>query len=211
VTQVIANPGELTALRDTLCEQETATSADGHLRIRLCLGASCIASGAEKVKKALQRELADRQLQDKVSIVGTGCMGPCSGGPVMMIGDVFYEKVQPQDVKDIVVEHVGRGNVVDRLTHKRPDGRSVPNAADMDFFKRQKKILLGNCGLIDPQRIEDYIARDGYQALARTLEQGDPDAVIATIPEAGHVTSLEAPGAVNAIIRHFVEGLEPIG
>ena len=66
-------------------------------------------------------------------------------------------------------EHLGRGRVVERLTHKRPDGRAVANAADMDFFKRQKKIVLRNCGQIDPQRIEDYIARDGYQALAKVL------------------------------------------
>ncbi len=185
MTQVIANPGELTALRDALCEQEAASLADGHLRIRLCLGASCIASGAEKVKKALERELADRQMLDKVSIVGTGCMGPCSGGPVLMIGDVFYENVKPQDAKDIVVEHVGRGRIVERLTHKRPDGRSVPNAAEMDFFKRQNKILLRNCGEIDPQRIDSYIARDGYQAFARTITRNDADEVIKTMRTSG--------------------------
>ena len=105
-----------------------------------------------------------------MSIVGTGCLGPCSGGPALMIDDVFYENLRPQDAKEIVVEHLGRGRVVERLTHKRPDGRAVANAADMDFFKRQKKIVLRNCGLIDPQRIEDYIARDGYQALAKVLD-----------------------------------------
>ena len=84
-----------------------------------------------------------------------------------MIDDVFYENLKPQDAKEIVVEHLGRGRVVERLTHKRPDGRAVANAADMDFFKRQKKIVLRNCGVIDPQQIDDYIARDGYQALAK--------------------------------------------
>ncbi len=78
-------------------------------------------------------------MQQRVSIVGTGCLGPCSGGPALMIDDVFYEKLSPQDAKDIVTEHLGRGRVVERLTHKRPDGRAVANAADMDFFKRQKK------------------------------------------------------------------------
>ena len=70
----------------------------------------------------------------------------------------------------MVTEHLLRGQVVARLTHKRPDGRNVANAADMDFFKRQTKIVLRNCGVIDPQRIEDYIARDGYQALAKVLD-----------------------------------------
>ena len=88
-----------------------------------------------------------------------------------MIDDVFYENLKPQDAKDIVAEHLGRGRVVERLTHKRPDGRAVANAADMDFFKRQKKIVLRNCGVIDPQRIEDYIARDGYQALAKAARR----------------------------------------
>ena len=84
-----------------------------------------------------------------------------------MIDDVFYENVRPEDAAEIVREHLVKGRVVDRLTHKRPDGRVVPQAADMDFFKRQTKIVLRNCGVIDPQRIEDYIARDGYQALAK--------------------------------------------
>lgn len=185
MTQVIANPGELTVLRDALCEKEAAASADGHLKIRVCLGASCIASGAEKIVKSLERELAERQLQDKVSIVGTGCMGPCSGGPVLMVGDVFYENIKPQDIKDIVVEHIGRGRVVEHLAHKRPDGRPVPNAAEMDFFKRQKKILLRNCGQIDPQKIEDYIARDGYQALAGILQKNDAEDVIETMLTSG--------------------------
>ena len=185
MTQTIANPGELTALRDTLREQEAAATADGRLCIRICLGASCIASGAGAVVEALERELADRQLRDKVDIVGTGCMGPCSGGPVLMVGDVFYENIRPQDVEAIVVEHIGRGRVVDRLVHKRPDGRSVPGAAEMDFFSRQKKILLRNCGQIDPRRIEDYILRDGYQALASVLAKNDGEEVIATLRTSG--------------------------
>ena len=146
MSQPIANATELTNLRDALRSEAAKREADGHQCIRVCLGASCIASGAVKVKKALESELADRGMKDKVSIVGTGCLGPCSGGPAVMIDDVFYEKLTPQDAKDIVVEHLGRGHVVERLTHKRPDGRAVADAADMDFFKRQKKILLRHCG-----------------------------------------------------------------
>ena len=102
-----------------------------------------------------------------------------------MIDDVFYEKLRPQDAKEIVSEHLGRGRVVERLTHKRPDGRAVANAVDMDFFRRQKKIVLRNCGLIDPQRIEDYIARDGYQALAKALTGNSPETVIETMRVSG--------------------------
>ncbi len=188
MTEVIASINELRALRDVLRLEQQEALAKGHKCIRICLGASCIASGALKVKAALEEELAERQMrqvQETVSVVGTGCLGPCSGGPAMMIGDVFYEKLRPQDAKDIVVEHLGRGRVVERLTHKRPDGRAMANAAELDFFKRQKKILLGNCGLIDPQRIEDYIARDGYRALAKILEQNDPEQVIETLRTSG--------------------------
>ena len=109
MTQTIANVKELTALRDSLQAKIAASSAKGCKQIRICLGASCIASGALNVKAALEKELADRDMQQKVTIIGTGCLGPCSGGPALMIDNVFYEQLKPQDAKDIVVEHVGRG------------------------------------------------------------------------------------------------------
>jgi len=185
MTQPIANAKELTALRDAERAEEARRKAEGRKIIRVCLGASCIASGALKVRDAIEKELDDRAMRGNVSLVGVGCLGPCSGGPVVMIDDAFYEKVAPQDAKELVTEHLGRGRIVERLAHKRPDGRTVARAADMDFFRRQVKIVLHNCGTIDPQRIEDYIARDGYQALARVLEQNDPDAVIETVRASG--------------------------
>ncbi len=189
----IATITELSARRDALRAELAAQAATGHKRIRLCLGASCIASGALKIKESLEREIADRGMQRHVSVIGTGCLGPCSGGPALMIDDVFYEQVKPQDAKDIVAEHLGRGKIVERLTHKRPDGRAVANAADMDFFRRQKKILLRNCGMIDPQQIDDYIAADGYQSLAKAVTQNDPEAVIETM----HVSGLRGRGGAG--------------
>ncbi|MCE5302868.1 MAG: NADH-quinone oxidoreductase subunit NuoF [Planctomycetaceae bacterium] len=185
MTQIIANAKALATLREALRAEQARQQAAGHQQIRLCMGAGCIASGSLKLREALEKELADRQMQDRVSIVGTGCLGPCSAGPVLMIDDVFYERVVPQDAADLVAEHLGRGRIVERLTHKRPDGRAVPNTADMDFFKRQTKIVLRNCGRIDPQRIEDYIARDGYKALADVLTQNNPEAVIETMRASG--------------------------
>jgi NADH-quinone oxidoreductase subunit F len=185
MTQAIATLTALTALRDAVRAEKAQRKSEGHKEIRICLGASCIASGALKVQEALQEEIATRQMGQRVSIVGTGCMGPCSGGPAVMIDEVFYENLRPQDAKDIVVEHLGRGRIVERLTHKRPDGRVVPNMVDMDFFKRQKKIVLRNCGTIDPQRIEDYIACDGYQALGKILAENNPDNVIETMRVSG--------------------------
>ncbi len=193
MTQTIASVHELTSLRDALQAKIAAAQAKGCKQIRICLGASCIASGALKVKAALDKELSYRNMEEKVTIVGTGCLGPCSGGPAMMIDNVFYEHLTPQDAKDIVVNHIGRGKVVERLTHKRPDGRSVAIAADWDFYKRQKKILLRNCGVIDPQKIDDYIARDGYQALAKAVTQNDPAALIETM----HVSGLRGRGGAG--------------
>ena len=193
MTQTIANPNELNALRGALQAKLAAAAAKGCKQVRVCLGASCIASGALKVKAAIEKELAYRNMEDKVTIVGTGCLGPCSGGPAMMIDSVFYEHLKPQDARNIVVDHVGRDRIVERLTHKRPDGRSVANAADWDFYKRQKKILLRNCGVIDPQQIDNYIARDGYQAIAKTVTQNDPEALIETM----HCSGLRGRGGAG--------------
>ena len=146
---------------------EGGPGARGRTPIRICIGASCIASGALEVRAGLETELEAAGFGDKAVIEEPGCLGPCSGGPVVMIDDVFYENLQPEDGGEIVREHLVKGQIVERLTHKRPDGRIVARLDDMDFFRRQTKIVLRNCGRIDPQRIEDYIAGDGYQALAK--------------------------------------------
>ena len=181
----IANAEQLNAVRDARRAEQAARAAAGCKTIRLCAGAGCIASGSMALKSALERELAKCGLSETVSIVGTGCLGPCSAGPVIVVDDVFYERLKPQDAAELVSEHLLRGRPLARLTHKRLDGRSVPNANDIDFFKRQTKIVLRNCGVIDPTQIEDYIARDGYQALARTLAGKDGEGVIATLKTAG--------------------------
>ncbi|MEN6495304.1 MAG: NADH-ubiquinone oxidoreductase-F iron-sulfur binding region domain-containing protein [Thermoguttaceae bacterium] len=181
----ITTAEQLTAVRDAVRQQKAELVASGHKQIHLCMGASCIASGALRVKAALEKELQDRSIAGWVSIVETGCLGPCSAGPALKIGDVFYEHLRPEDARDLVTEHVLKGRVVDRLTHKRPDGRSVPGAGDMDFFKRQTKIVLRNCGQIDPQKIEDYIGQDGYQALAKVLSERNSETVIETLKVSG--------------------------
>src|SRR5208282_6000509 len=138
-----------------------------------------------EIKQAIEAELQRCGAQGGVSIIGTGCLGPCSAGPTLKIDDVFYENVKPQDGSALVSEHILRGRIVSRLTHRRPDGRNVANAAEMDFFKRQSKIVLRNCGEIDPQRIEDYIARDGYQAFAKVVAGNSPGDVIETMRVSG--------------------------
>ncbi len=181
----IADAGQLAALRDAIRAEQKEAIAAGRKRIRVCMGASCIASGSLQIKAALEREIEDRDVRGRVAIVETGCLGPCSAGPAIMVGDVFYENVKPQDAAEIVAEHLVKGRVVERLAHKRPDGRHVPAAADVDFFKRQTKIVLRNCGRIDPRRIEEYVAEDGYGALAAALEANDPQQVIDTLKASG--------------------------
>jgi len=185
MTRTIASVEQLNALRDEVRDQAAARAAAGHTEVRLCAGAGCIASGEPALKANLEKELAHRGLQDKVSIIETGCLGLCAAGPVVRIGDVFYERLKAEDAQELVAEHIVRRRVVERLTHKRADGRGVSKAADIDFFKRQTKIVLRNCGEIDPTRIEDYIGAGGYQALAKTLTQNNPEAVIETLRTSG--------------------------
>jgi NADH-quinone oxidoreductase subunit F len=181
----IGSVEQLNALRDGTRAEQQRLAAANHKRVLLCAGAGCIASGSLQVKESIEKELHLRGIEKKVTIVETGCLGPCAAGPVLMVDDVFYEKVKPQDAAELVAEHLIRNRPVHRLTHKRADGRAVPNSREIDFFRRQKKIVLRNCGLIDPQRIEDYISRDGYQALAKVLTQKDPEAVIQTLKVSG--------------------------
>ena len=185
MTGKIATIEALTALRDALRHQQAKAAAAGHKQIRICMGAGCIAAGSLAIKDAVENELREQGLEDKVSVIGTGCLGPCSSGPAMMIDSAFYGNVTPQDCKEIVSVHLVKGRVVGRLTHKRPDGRDVSSTDEIDFFRRQQKIVLRNCGLIDPRHIEDYIARDGYQALARVLAANQPDATIETLKTSG--------------------------
>ena len=175
---------QLVALRDRVREEKAAQASDGCTPIRICLGASCIASGALEVQQALQTELEAAGFGDKAVIEEVGCLGPCSGGPVVVVGDVFYENLKPEHCGEIVRSHLVKGQIVERLAHRRPDGRVVAKLEDMEFFRRQTKIVLGRCGRIDPKKIEDYIADDGYQALAKAL-QGGPDAVLSEMETSG--------------------------
>jgi NADH-quinone oxidoreductase subunit F len=185
MSQIIATPQQLTEVRDRVRSEQAAKKAAGHKCVRICMGAGCIASGAEQIKQSIEAELQRNGIRDGVSVIGTGCLGPCSAGPTLLIDDVFYENVKPQDGAALVNDHVLRGQIVARLTHRRPDGRKVAHAAEMDFFKRQAKIVLRNCGVIDPQQIEDYIARDGYQALAKVVADNRPSEVIETMRSSG--------------------------
>ncbi|MFB3892831.1 MAG: NADH-quinone oxidoreductase subunit NuoF [Phycisphaerae bacterium] len=155
--------------------------------ILVCTGAGCIASGAMEVSDALRDGVRKHGLDDEVKVIETGCLGPCVVGPVAAVypDGVFYQNIKPDDADEIVSEHILKGRVVERLVHKAPAGAAVPAMHDISFFKKQVKIVLRNCGVIDPLKIEEYIARDGYASLAKVLTEMTPEAVIAEVKKSG--------------------------
>jgi NADH-quinone oxidoreductase subunit F len=140
--------------------------------VRVCMGGSCLASGAKEIAEALRTEIHKAGLAGQVAVCEAGCMGPCVRGPVLRVGpdDVFYQGVKPEDAAEIVREHLEGGRVVKRLVaHDEQTGKAQAHGKDIPFFTRQTQIVLRNCGRIDPERIEEYVARDGYAALAKVL------------------------------------------
>ncbi|MCU0857292.1 MAG: NADH-quinone oxidoreductase subunit NuoF [Pontiellaceae bacterium] len=185
---VIRSVAELAALEKEF--RGTAEAPGDQEKILLCAGGGCIASGEPEVKLALQKALREHGLEDRVSIVETGCLGPCSKGPVVVMGrdKTFYQKVAASDANEIVVSHLKNNRPVEHLTWKAGSDSApvpVPVITDIDFFKRQTKIVLRNCGVIDPLSIEDYIEHSGYRALAKALTEMTPEAVIAEVRESG--------------------------
>ncbi|WP_406616322.1 NADH-quinone oxidoreductase subunit NuoF [Candidatus Caldatribacterium sp.] len=156
-------------------------------QILLCAGAACISSGAFRVKEALLREMQKNGLEGEVRLVETGCVGPCNLGPLAIVypEGVFYQKLSPEDAEEIVREHLLKGRIVERLLYQPPQEERKKFLREIAFFGKQKKIALRNCGLIDPLNIEEYIARDGYMALAKVLTEMTPDDVIEVVKRSG--------------------------
>ena len=156
--------------------------------VLVCTGSGCIASGALEIVAALREKVQDMGLAAECKVIETGCLGPCAVGPVAAVypDGVFYQGLKPEDAGEIVEEHLLKGRVVERLTASGPAaGERIQALKDVPFFRRQVKIVLRNCGLIDPQRIEEYVARDGYSALAKALTEMTPDQVIAEVKKSG--------------------------
>ncbi len=156
--------------------------------LMICGGTGCIASGGLKVKQALEAELLSRGLEKEIGIVITGCNGFCAEGPIMTVypDGTFYEKLTPADVPEIVEEHLLKGRPVQRLMYKEPEKKKVlPVMSEIPFFNLQVLRALKNKGLIDPEKIEEYIARDGYQAAAKALSSMTPEQIIAEIKASG--------------------------
>jgi NADH:ubiquinone oxidoreductase subunit F (NADH-binding)/(2Fe-2S) ferredoxin/NAD-dependent dihydropyrimidine dehydrogenase PreA subunit len=152
------------------------------IQVLLCSGTACQSSGSDQVKRALLEALGSHDLLSEVQIVETGCMGPCELGPVLLVypEGTFYVRVKPDDAAEIVSEHFLKGRPVRRLlwTEEAPQPQKIP------FFSRQMKLVLRNCGTIDPERIEEYIATGGYEALGKAVTM-DPTQVIAAVKQSG--------------------------
>ena len=156
--------------------------------IFVCGGIGCRAIESEQLKKNLQREIALRGLSDELQLVTTGCFGFCEKGPLVKIlpDNTFYVQVNPEDAGELIFEHFVNKRKVERLLYIHPETQQrVTEAMDMDFYKKQFRIALRNCGIIDPENINEYIAREGYAALGRCLTEMTPEEVINTIKLSG--------------------------
>ncbi len=155
--------------------------------ILICAGTGCISSGTLDVRDALQRELEKHNLTDKVRIILSGCHGFCEKGPLFIVypEDVFYVEVTPDDMPELVEEHLIKGNTIERLLYKDPTtDEYIYNHEDILFYKKQKRLTLRNCGVIDPENIDEYIMRGGYRGLKNALFMG-PTEIIHSVKSSG--------------------------
>ena len=169
---------KLTAIK----EKRRAESNMG-VHILVCGGTGCTSNKSMEIIKALNEEIAAKGLDIEVSVVMTGCFGLCAKGPIMVIypEGTFYHSVAVADVKEIVESHVINKVPVERLLHKEVNGEEVRELEKTEFMKKQHRVALHNCGQINPEHIEDYIAHDGYQALYKVLTEMTPEEVIDVI------------------------------
>ena len=156
--------------------------------ILICGGTGCHASESAKIKTNFESILAEKNLANDVQVIGTGCFGFCEKGPIVKIlpDNTFYVQVKPENVEEIINEHIIKGRKVERLLYVDPKTQQhKEDSKHMGFYKKQMRIALRNCGFINPENIDEYIARDGYKALASVLERNDPEGTIEDIKKSG--------------------------
>jgi len=156
--------------------------------VLICGGAACLSSHSRELKSRIEEVVADRGLTDEVSLVETGCMGPCEMGPVMVVypEGSFYVKLADGDIERIVDEHFLKGRpVLDKLWKTAEARKIVEEKKQLPFFEKQKKIVLSNCGVIDPESIEEYIGQRGYEALGTILSSMTPEQVVEDMVKSG--------------------------
>ncbi|HNW51379.1 MAG TPA: NADH-quinone oxidoreductase subunit NuoF [Prolixibacteraceae bacterium] len=162
--------------------------ADYKMHILVCGGTGCRASQSEQIADNFKKELELQGLQNEIKVVTTGCFGFCEKGPVVKIvpDNTFYTEVSPTDVKDIVSEHLIKGRPLKRLLYYNPKNfYHVASTSNIDFYKKQVRVALRNCGFINPEVIDEYIARDGYSALGTVLSEMTPEEAIQIVKDSG--------------------------
>lgn len=186
---------ELNELRNTYRQMITMRLDDEVIEgqqyekeILICAGTGCISSKSGEFVNALKEELAKNELTNKVNIVKTGCFGLCAQGPIVIIYPeaVFYHQVQPKHAKKIVSDHLINGKLVEKLLYHDSDTKEIINKLmDIPFYHKQKRVALRNCGRINPEKIEEYFAFDGYQALATVVNEYSRDDVLSLLETSG--------------------------
>jgi NADH:ubiquinone oxidoreductase subunit F (NADH-binding)/(2Fe-2S) ferredoxin/NAD-dependent dihydropyrimidine dehydrogenase PreA subunit len=154
----------------------------------LCGGTGCHAAGSKEVKEEIEKELALKGLDREFKVIETGCNGFCAQGPIMIVqpDGIFYQKIKKEDIPHIVEEHFMKGRPVKRLFYKEPaSSETIPGINDIPFYSKQQLIVLKNRGIIDPENIDEYIARDGYLGVSKALLEMSPEAIINEIKTSG--------------------------
>lgn len=154
--------------------------------ILVCRGTGCTSSKSPEIIENFRKIIDEKGIQN-VRVIQTGCFGLCAKGPIVIIRpeDTFYAMVTPEDCREIIEKHIEKGEIVERLLCKDVDNTMVNRLDELNFYKKQKRIALKNCGIIDPEQIDEYIAFDGYKALEQVLTSMSPDEVINEVTESG--------------------------
>ena len=158
------------------------------MHILVCGGTGCHASESDMLLDNLKTIVSDKGLDGEVQVIATGCFGFCEKGPIVKImpDNTFYTQVTPADAREIIEEHIVKGRKVTRLLYVDPENKeTIADSKHMGFYKKQLRIALRNCGFIDPENIDEYIARDGYEALAKCLTEMTPQQVIEEMKKSG--------------------------
>ena len=154
--------------------------------ILVCHGTGCTSSKSEDIIINLRKTLEEKGIEN-VRVIQTGCFGLCAKGPIVIVRpeNIFYSNVRPDDAEEIINTHIVEGKIVERLLCSDIDGKLIEKLNDLSFYKKQMRIALKNCGTIDPENIDEYIAFDGYKALEKVLFNMSQDEVINEITESG--------------------------